>query len=324
MVLEGNMAGLSNASWRSGAATAPPNWQDLSTEHLRTYLRHEFSGRKRQPSNLPIVALRTMLRFLAVRGLTQLGLEETLPRIRCWRHATLPARLSCADVDRLIKCAGDAATFQPLRDTAIMLLAKTGLRVQPKSLASVWMTLIGPAASFISAKPKPRPAVTVTRHYAGGARLAGIPQTGASFIIVQDDLPASDSAVAAIHRLQRDFQDRPASPVVRADIAPTRGAAHAMPWHNDHANTLIDFQKHCRCTGASIPSVHRHLREAGRVIAVAHRHAVAGREVMSDEELQELLSRYVEYRSCWVIGKPIADPSHASFRTLSTITLVSR
>jgi site-specific recombinase XerD len=89
----------------------PPNWQDLSTEHLRAYMRRELSGKRRRPSNSPIIALRAMLRFLAVRGLTQPGLEETLPRIRRWRHVTLPPRLSCADLDRLIKCAGMLQRF---------------------------------------------------------------------------------------------------------------------------------------------------------------------------------------------------------------------
>ncbi|AQV99348.1 hypothetical protein BJN34_36485 (plasmid) [Cupriavidus necator] len=106
-----------------------PNWQDLSIEDLRTYLRCELSSKRRRPSNSPIVALRAMLRFLAVRELVPPGLEETLPRIRRWRHATLPASLSSDDVDRLIKCVADAATFQPLRNTAIMLLlARTGMR----------------------------------------------------------------------------------------------------------------------------------------------------------------------------------------------------
>jgi site-specific recombinase XerD len=50
---------------------SPPNWQDLSTEHLRAYMHRELSSKKRRPSNSPIVALRAMLRFLAVRGLSK-------------------------------------------------------------------------------------------------------------------------------------------------------------------------------------------------------------------------------------------------------------
>ncbi|WP_410054265.1 site-specific integrase [Cupriavidus sp. BIC8F] len=60
----------------------PPNWQDLSVEDLRAYVRLELSSKKRRLSNSPIVALRAMLRFLVVRGLVQSGLEQTLPRIR--------------------------------------------------------------------------------------------------------------------------------------------------------------------------------------------------------------------------------------------------
>jgi site-specific recombinase XerD len=109
---------------------SPPNWQDLSIEDLRAYLRHELSCKTRRPSNSPIIALRAMLRYLGMRGTGVVrSREEALPRIRRWRHATLPASLSSDDVDRLIKCAADAATFQPLRNTAIvLLLARTGMR----------------------------------------------------------------------------------------------------------------------------------------------------------------------------------------------------
>lgn len=207
---------------------SPPNWQDLSIEHLRTYLRQEFSSRKRRPSSSPIVALRAMLRFLAVSGMTQSGLDEALPRIRRWRHATLPPRLSCAEVDRLIKCVGNAATFQPLRNTAIvLLLARTGMRAA--EVARLSLDDVDWACGVIHIRE------TKTRHDrdlplsrdVGRALLAYLkrerPPSSYRTIFLQaipPSQPFTDSS--AISKIVRRA-------LVRSDIAtPARGAAHLI------------------------------------------------------------------------------------------------
>lgn len=121
--------------WNPGA---PLEWHGLSAEMLRTYARDELSSMKRRPSNAPFVALRAMLRFLAVKGLVASELEEALPRIRRWRHAALPACLSGEEVIRLIRCAADDETFHPLRNTAIvLLLARTGMRASETAILSL-------------------------------------------------------------------------------------------------------------------------------------------------------------------------------------------
>ncbi|MDF3118477.1 MULTISPECIES: tyrosine-type recombinase/integrase [Burkholderia cepacia complex] len=112
--------------WISGA---PLEWQHLSADALRAYACRELSSTTRRPSNAPFVALRAMLRFLAVKGLVAPGLEGAVPRVRRWRHATLPACLSTDEVDRVISFAASVDTHQPLRNTAIvLLLARTGMR----------------------------------------------------------------------------------------------------------------------------------------------------------------------------------------------------
>ncbi|SPS02899.1 tyrosine-type recombinase/integrase [Cupriavidus taiwanensis] len=206
---------------------SPPNWQDLSIEDLRAYLRHELSSKRRRPSNSPIVALRAMLRFLAVRGLVLPGLEETLPRIRRWRHATLPASLSIGDVDRLIKCAADAATFQPLRNAAIMLLlARTGMRaaeVVHLSLDDVdWAGGIIHIRGTKSRRDRDLPLFRDV----GRALLAYIkrerPSSSYRTVFLQavtSARPFSDSS--AISKIVRRALNR-------ADIAPARGAAHLL------------------------------------------------------------------------------------------------
>jgi len=101
---------------------APLQWQHLSADALRAFACHELSSTTRRPSNAPFVALRAMLRFLAVKGMIAPGLESAVPRIRRWRHATLPACLSTDEVDRVISMAASGDTRQPLRNTAIVLL----------------------------------------------------------------------------------------------------------------------------------------------------------------------------------------------------------
>jgi len=110
-------------------ADTPLQWQHLSADALRAYACHELSVTTRRPSSAPFVALRAMLRFLTVKGLVALGIEDAVPRIRRWRHATLPACLSTEEVDRVISLAASGDTRQPLRNTAIvLLLARTGMR----------------------------------------------------------------------------------------------------------------------------------------------------------------------------------------------------
>ncbi|WP_185453542.1 tyrosine-type recombinase/integrase [Ralstonia sp. SET104] len=112
--------------WTSGVQ---PEWHHLSADALRAYARRELASKARRPSNAPFVALRAMLRFLAFKGLVAPGLEGAIPRIRRWRHAALPAYLSTDEVNRVISFAANGDTYQPLRNTAIvLLLARTGMR----------------------------------------------------------------------------------------------------------------------------------------------------------------------------------------------------
>lgn len=72
--------------------------------------------------------LRSLLRFLAARGLADPRLEQAVPRVARWRQATIPQFPTTADVDRLLSsCDGGSVT--PARDRAVLLLlARLGLR----------------------------------------------------------------------------------------------------------------------------------------------------------------------------------------------------
>jgi len=109
--------------------TGQLDWSQLSAKTLRSYIRLEQLTESRRPSNSPFVALRAMLRYLDFKGLKPLGIEAVIPRIRKWRHAALPARLSVDDVEKVIACAVNKATVHPLRDrTIVLLIARTGIR----------------------------------------------------------------------------------------------------------------------------------------------------------------------------------------------------
>jgi site-specific recombinase XerD len=72
--------------------------------------------------------LRSLLRFLHVRGLAASALAEAVPPVAGWRDAGIPPTISRAEVERLL--AGcERARLEGVRDFAILiLLARLGLR----------------------------------------------------------------------------------------------------------------------------------------------------------------------------------------------------
>ena len=75
-----------------------------------------------------VTALRSYLRFLAVRGDCPPALDQAVPSIAHWKHSNLPKFLPAAKVEMLIN-ACDLTTASGIRDRAILLLlARLGLR----------------------------------------------------------------------------------------------------------------------------------------------------------------------------------------------------
>ncbi|MGZ6588731.1 MAG: site-specific integrase, partial [Solirubrobacteraceae bacterium] len=72
--------------------------------------------------------LRSLLRFLFVRGFTSLALGDAVPPVASWRDTRIPRAVPPADVERLIASC-DRSTLDGARDAAIvLLLARLGLR----------------------------------------------------------------------------------------------------------------------------------------------------------------------------------------------------
>jgi len=72
--------------------------------------------------------LRSLLRFLYLRGFTDIALADSVPSVAGWRNTEIPATMPRADVQRLLGSC-DRSTLGGARNYAIMLLlARLGLR----------------------------------------------------------------------------------------------------------------------------------------------------------------------------------------------------
>ncbi len=109
---------------RCGSVSA----QRLDALIVQDYLLDCIRGRSSEYSRLLSIALRSFLRFLYLRGETTIDLSLSVPMVRRWSQATVPALLSTDEVERILS-ATDRATATGRRDHAILLLlARLGLR----------------------------------------------------------------------------------------------------------------------------------------------------------------------------------------------------
>jgi len=75
-----------------------------------------------------VAELRSLLRFLHVRGYMPRSLAESVPGVAGWRETTIPPTMPSADIERLLASC-DRSTLDGARDhTMLMLLARLGLR----------------------------------------------------------------------------------------------------------------------------------------------------------------------------------------------------
>ena len=75
-----------------------------------------------------VAELRSLLRFLHLKGLTHSSLAESVPPIPGWKDTSVPKRLSAADVKALVDSC-DRTTPTGIRDFAMLVvLARLGLR----------------------------------------------------------------------------------------------------------------------------------------------------------------------------------------------------
>jgi len=104
-----------------------PRWQVLTPSDITDYVLRE-SRRSKEYCKHKITGLRSLLRFLHVRGHIPHDLAGCVPAVAGWRLAWLPRALEPDQVARLLKVA-DSCSARGRRDAAIVrLLVRLGLR----------------------------------------------------------------------------------------------------------------------------------------------------------------------------------------------------
>jgi site-specific recombinase XerD len=105
-----------------------PDWSSLVGDDFARFVSREASRLKRNANEAPGTAIRSLLRYLTFTGVIPAGIEAAVPRMRRWKHASLPRHLSLAKIERVVASVLDN-TSTGQRDRAILLLlARTGLR----------------------------------------------------------------------------------------------------------------------------------------------------------------------------------------------------
>lgn len=100
----------------------------LDAETIRAFLVERIAHGSSESSRLLTVSLRSLLRFLFLRGETPRDLSAAVPMVRTYRQSAVPAHLSPEEMERVL-ATPDASTTRGRRDAAILLLlARLGLR----------------------------------------------------------------------------------------------------------------------------------------------------------------------------------------------------
>jgi site-specific recombinase XerD len=102
--------------------------ETLDADTIRAFLLGHVAKRSIESARLMSVSLRSVLRFLFLRGETPRDLSSAVPMVRTYRQSTVPAVLSTEEVQRVL-ATPDRSTVHGRRDAAILLLlARLGLR----------------------------------------------------------------------------------------------------------------------------------------------------------------------------------------------------
>lgn len=105
-----------------------PGWDQLTASDIADFVRQESRRCTIGYCKLKVTGLRSLLRFLHVRGHIPRSLADCVPAVAGWRLAWLPRALESDQVERLFHSADQRSTVG-LRDAAIVrLLVRLGLR----------------------------------------------------------------------------------------------------------------------------------------------------------------------------------------------------
>lgn len=95
---------------------------------VRSYFMERASSSGSGTVEKLTTSLRAFLRYLAVEGRCQAGLDTVVPAYANWRLADMPRYLSAEQVNRLIAACDGEAIARPRDRAIVLLLARLGLR----------------------------------------------------------------------------------------------------------------------------------------------------------------------------------------------------
>jgi len=108
--------------------SAIPEWPLLRAENVAAFVQKETTSRQGAGRKHPGSATRIFLRYLVTRGLIPAGLEAVIPRMRLWKHASLPEHLSAEEVSRVLAACADGTAIGKRNYAILLLLSRLGIR----------------------------------------------------------------------------------------------------------------------------------------------------------------------------------------------------
>jgi site-specific recombinase XerD len=104
-----------------------PDWSKLTAEYVTDFVLKQTAVARSEKGRI-VTAVRSFLHFLTADGIVPPQLARAIPRIRRWRYADLPKRLSAEQLHVVLKACHSEA-YGSLRDRAfIALLARLAVR----------------------------------------------------------------------------------------------------------------------------------------------------------------------------------------------------
>jgi integrase/recombinase XerD len=127
-LVAGNVAGYSQFARRFAQEVRPRlDWDRLTAAEITGFVLHRSHPSSVAGRKATVAWLRSLLRFLHLRGETAQDLSSCVPAVAGWRLAALPKALETAQIERLLT-SFDRSPIG-LRDAAIIrLLLRLGLR----------------------------------------------------------------------------------------------------------------------------------------------------------------------------------------------------
>jgi integrase len=104
-----------------------PDWSKLTAEYVTNFVLQKVAVARAEKGRI-VTAVRSFLHFLAAEGVVPRQMVRAIPRIRRWRYADLPKRLSAEQLNVVLN-ACQSEKYGSLRDRSfIALLARLAVR----------------------------------------------------------------------------------------------------------------------------------------------------------------------------------------------------